>query len=114
MGRYDDRASLVDMRNHAREAVVLLRGTSLNELADNRLLELALLKLVEIVGEAASRVSFSTRHRYKEIPWQQTVGMRSRLVPKCEELSLEGLWDKIDNDLPPLIEKLELIVKDER
>ena len=110
---YADRASLEDIRNHARETVVLLRGTNLNELANNRVLELALRKLVEIVGEAASRVSISTRQRYTEIPWPQTVRMRSRLVPKCEALSLQRLWDIINNDLPPLIEKLKLIFKDE-
>ncbi len=110
---YADRASLEDMRNHAREAVVLLRGTILNELANNRVLELALRKLVEIVGEAANRVSISTRKRYTEIPWPQTVGLRSRLVPKCEELSLERLLDTINDDLPPLTEKLDLILIDE-
>lgn len=113
MGRYGDRASLVDMRNHAREAVVLLGTPSLNELSNNRLLELAQRKLVEIVGEAPIRVSIPTRQRFKEIPWPQTVLMRSRLGPKCDELSLEKLWDTLNNDLPPLIERLELIVKDE-
>ena len=113
MGGYDDRASLEDMRNHAREAVVFLGTTSLNELSKNQVLELALRKLVEIVGEAAFRVSISTRQQHTEIPWTQTVRLRSRLVPKCQELNFEGLWNIIDNDLPSLMEQLESIVKKE-
>ena len=113
MGRYDDRASLADMRNHAREAVAFLGRTSLNELSNNRVLELALRQLVDIVGEAASRVSISTQQRHTEIPWSQTVGMRSRLVPKCKEPGLERLLETVNDALPSLIEQLEIIVKNE-
>ena len=79
MSGYDDRASLEDMRNHAREAVVLLGTTGLNELSKNRVLELALRKLVEIIGEAAFRISISTRQQHTEFPWCKVIGMRNRL-----------------------------------
>ena len=69
MSGYDDRASLEDMRSHAREAVVLLGTTSRGELSKNRVLELALRKLVEIVGEAAYRVSIPARRQHTAIPW---------------------------------------------
>ncbi len=68
MNGRDDRASLVDMLNHAEEAVVLLGEASLNDLAEDRVMELALRKLVEIVGEAANRVSEETQHCHQEIP----------------------------------------------
>ncbi|MXW79190.1 MAG: DUF86 domain-containing protein [Gemmatimonadetes bacterium] len=79
MSGRDDRVSLVDMLNYSEEAVVLLGEASLNDLAENRVMELALRKLLEIVGEAASRVSEETQQCYHEILWPQIIGMRNRL-----------------------------------
>ena len=113
MSRRDDRVSLVDMLLHAREAVALLGGTSLNDLAEDRVMELALRKLVEIVGEAANRVSLTTQQRHTEIPWPKIVGMRNRLVHGYDDVDLGILWKIIRNDLPPLIEQLKAIVGEE-
>ena len=113
MSRRDDRISLVDMLNHAEEAVVLLGETNLNDLAEDRVMELALRKLVEIVGEAANRVSEETQRCHQEIPWPQIIGMRNRLVHGYDDISLKRLWDTINDDLPPLIEQLKAIVGEE-
>lgn len=112
MSRRDDRVSLLDMLNHAREAVDLLGGASPDDLGEDRILELALRKLVEIVGEAASRVSKPTRQLYNGIPWPQIVGMRNRLVHGYDDISLDRLWDTINDELPSLIAQLESIVKE--
>lgn len=113
MSRRDDRVSLVDMLNHAEEAVVLLGEASLSDLAKDRIMELALRKLVEIVGEAANRVSEETQHCHQEIPWPQIIGMRNRLVHGYDDISLKRLRDTINDDLPPLIEQLQAIVGEE-
>ena len=109
MSGRDDRVSLVDMLNHAEEAIILLGKASLNDLAEDRVMELALRKLVEIVGEAANRVSEETQHCHQEIPWPQIIGMRNRLVHGYDDISL----NTINDDLPPLIEQLKAIVGEE-
>ena len=114
MSKRDDRVSLVDMLNHAEEAVVLSSETSLNDLVADRVMQLALQKLVEIVGEAANRVSEETQQYYQEIPWPQIIGMRNRLVHGYDDVNLDILWKIIQNDLPPLIEQLKAIVGKER
>ena len=63
------------MLNYAEEAVVLLGEASLNDLAEDRVMELALRKLLEIVGEAARRVSAETQQCYQEIRWPQIKGL---------------------------------------
>ena len=78
MTKRDDRVFLVDA--DAREAVELLEGTSSNDSTIDRVTELALRKLVEVVGEAANRVSPTTQQRYPEIAWPQIIGARNRLV----------------------------------
>ena len=113
MSRRDDRISLVDMLIHAKEAVALSGETSLNDLIEDRVMQLALQKLVEIVGEAANRVSEETQQRHQEIPWPQIIGLRNRLVHGYYDINLDILWQIIQNDLPPLTERLKAIVGEE-
>ena len=106
MSRRDDHTSIGDMLSHAREAVDLLGKTNRKQLEDNRTLQLALTRLIEIVGEAANRVSKTTQGRHPEIPWHKITGMRNRLIHGYDVTDIDILWDTITSDLPPLVEKL--------
>ena len=110
MSRRDDRVFLVDMLNHAREAVELLGNAGLNELERDRVTQLALRKLVEVVGEAAGRVSPAAQQRHTEVAWSQIVGMRNRLVHGYDDVDLGILRVIVLEDLPLLIEQLTPIV----
>ena len=110
MSRRDDTVFLVDMLNHAREAVEILRNASPNDLTSDRVTELALRKLVEIVGEAANRTSPTTRERHPGIAWPQIIGVRNRLVHGYDVVDLSILRDIVRNDLPPLVDQLTSIV----
>ena len=112
MSKHDDQTSLNAMLSHAREAVELLDSASRGELRRNRVMQLALTRLVEIVGEAGNRVSQAMRQSSPEIPWPQISGMRNRLVHGYDVIDFDLLWDTIIDDLPPLIEALEKIVAD--
>ena len=98
------------MLDHAREAVALAEGKTRQALDDDRLLELALVRLLEIVGEAASRIPNEECAKYPEIPWPEIVGLRNRLVHGYDAVDLDILWQIIAYDLPPLITTLEAIV----
>ena len=113
MSRRDDTVFLVDMLNHASEAVELLGNASSTDLMGDRVTELALRKLVEVVGEAANRVSPATRQLHPEIAWAQIVGVRNRLVHGYDDVDLTILRDIVQNDLPPLVEQLTSIVGEE-
>ena len=73
-------------------------------------MELALVRLVEIVGEAANRLPIEDQSRYPSIPWKEIVGMRNRLVHGYDAIDLDVLWDTVRIDLPQLIEELERIL----
>jgi len=111
MSRRDDQVGLNDMLSHAREAVDLLGGSTRQELERDRVMQLALTRLVEIVGEAANRVSSVTQHEHPEIPWPQIIGMRNRLIHGYDVIDWDLLWDTVVSDLPPLIAALEAIVE---
>ena len=98
------------MLDYASEAVAMVRGKGRDDLKRDRMLQLALVRLVEIVGEAATRVSEEAQRHYPSIPWQHARGMRNRLVHGYDKIDLDVLWDTIEYDLPPLIAELRRIL----
>lgn len=74
------------------------------------MLELTLIRLVEIIGEAAGRVSQAGQATYTEIPWREVIGMRNRLIHGYDSVDLGVLWDTVELDLPPQISQLEKIL----
>ena len=110
MSRRDDSLRLQDMLAAAREARGFTAGKTEDNLTHDRQLTLALLKCVEIIGEAAARMSEETRSHYPTLPWVDIIGMRNRLVHVYFDVDLSLLWTTIAEDLPPLIQGLERIV----
>jgi uncharacterized protein with HEPN domain len=98
------------MLDAAREAVEFGAGQSRDDLVQNRVLALALVRCIEIIGEAATKVSPETRSKYQEIPWSDVVGMRHRLVHAYYEIDLSRVCDTLSADLPPMIAQLERIL----
>jgi uncharacterized protein with HEPN domain len=106
-----DRVRLQHMLDAAREALSFVRGKTRGHLDQDRLLVLALVKAIEIIGEAAYQVSSETRSQIPEVPWEDIIGMRHRLVHAYFDIDLDILWSTVQNDLPPLIAVLESVLK---
>lgn len=111
MSQRDDTLRLQDMLTAAHEALTFASGKSEDDLALDRQLTLALLKCVEIIGEAAARVGEDSRSRYPTLPWADMIGMRNRLVHAYFDIDLSLLWTTVNDDLPVLIQELEKIVE---
>lgn len=111
MTRHDDGMRLRHMSDHAREAVEMAAGRQRVDLDHDRMFQLALVRLVEVVGEAAARVSPEGQRRYASIPWAEVRGLRNRLVHGYDIVDLNILWDIVHDDLPPLIAELERILE---
>lgn len=110
MSRHDPELSLHQMLDHVREAIILSKGKSSAELIDDRVLALALVRLMEIVGEAANRVPKEEQSRHPEIPWTQIIGLRNRLIHGYDAIDYEVLWHILNRDLPDLVLSLERIL----
>ena len=80
MSRHDDAITLRQMLDHTEEAVALAKGRARADIETDRVFFLALLKLVEIVGEAATRISEPMQAAHPESPWREIVGTRNRLI----------------------------------
>jgi len=110
MSRHDDLIRLRHMRDHAAEAVAMAAKRAQGDLAADRMFLLALTRLIEIVGEAATKVSVSTQETIRNIPWLEVIGMRNRIVHGYDRVHLGILWNTIIEDFPPLIAALEAAI----
>ena len=81
------------------------------EYDDDRTLRLALAHLIQIIGEAARRVSPECRETRPEIPWKAVMGMRHKVVHNYFEVDEELVWKTVVEDLPALISELERFLK---
>lgn len=108
--RKPDEIRLRHMLDAAREALSFSHGQSRSSLNTHRMLVLSLVKDIEIVGEAAHKVSRETQGLYPQIPWVDVIGMRHRLIHAYFDINLDVLWGTVVSDLPPLIADLEKIL----
>lgn len=110
MRRKDDIVRLRHMLDAAREAMAFASGKSRSDLENDRMLVLALVKDIEIIGEAAYQISPQARERLPDIPWDDIIGMRHRLVHAYFDINLDILWKTVQQDLPSLVDALERAV----
>ena len=105
-----DEVRLRHMLDAVQDAVGFAAGELRDELDINRMLTLSLVKCVEIIGEAAGRISDEVRMRHPQIPWRDIIGMRHHLIHAYYDVNLDIVWQTVTEDLPPLIPALETVL----
>ncbi len=105
--RKEDDVRLRHMRDATRQAIGFAEGRSRADLDTDMMLVFALVKALEIIGEAANQVSDSTRNEVAALPWADVIGMRHRLIHAYFDINLDILWQTVQQDLPPLITALD-------
>ena len=98
------------MADAALEAIQFAAGRTRADLETDRMLVRALTKDIEIVGEAAARVTPETRLANPSIPWQSIVTMRNRLIHGYFDIDFDTVWSTVTDDLPPLLSELQNIL----
>ena len=102
----DDRVRLLHMVDAAETALGFISGRQRADLDTDTMLRFALVRAVEIIGEAASRMSSECRERSPDIPWSLMVSMRNRLVHAYFDINRDILWNTVQKELPTLLPKL--------
>jgi uncharacterized protein with HEPN domain len=101
-----DAALLWEMRRAAGDALDIAAGLTLETLRENKWSRYALPKAIEVIGEAASRVSKEFRDAHPEIAWREMTGMRNRIVHDYWRVDFEIVWEVIQEGLEPLLARL--------
>ncbi|HIJ52355.1 MAG TPA: DUF86 domain-containing protein [Planctomycetes bacterium] len=108
----DDSVRIHHILDAAREAISFADGRSRTDLDTDRKLNLSVVRLLEIIGEAARGISEKFRDSHPDLPWNKMVGMRDRLIHGYFDVNLDVVWETVTQDLPSLITELEKIVAD--
>ncbi len=108
-----DDAHLLDILLAARSAVGFVEGMTWDAFLQSELHQSAVMRPLEVIGEAARRVTQDTQDAHPEIPWNQMIGMRNRLVHEYVRVNLRTVWETVQDDLPSLIARIEPLVPPE-
>ncbi len=98
------------MRDAGNAALNFIQGRGRPDLDSDAMLAFALIRAVEIIGEAAARLPGPVRDAHPEIPWAQIMGMRNRLVHGYYDVDLDVLWATVSTNLTPLIAALDAML----
>jgi uncharacterized protein with HEPN domain len=98
----------------AKDAIEFAAGKTRIDLENDRIRALAIIKSIEIIGEAASKVTEEFKSENKDIPWNDIINMRNRLIHAYSDVNLDIVWQTVKTDLPHLIKALEKIIPPER
>ncbi len=113
MARPKDVVRLRHILDAAQKAVTYSQGRTRSDLEEDEVLALALVRLMEIIGEAAKAVSPETRSQIPAIPWREIAGTRDRLIHGYADVDLDIIWAILSKDLPLLITELKKLVPPE-
>jgi uncharacterized protein with HEPN domain len=105
-----DDALLVEMLVYARRIAAKALGLTRAEFDANEDLQLALVYRLQVVGEAASKLSREERDKHVEIPWREIIGMRHVVVHDYFRVDLDVVWETVTSGIPALVAQLESIV----
>ncbi|OGU27782.1 MAG: hypothetical protein A2057_11340 [Ignavibacteria bacterium GWA2_35_9] len=108
--KLDDRIRIQHIVDAAEEALSFVAGVEEKDFSQNRMIILSVIKDIEIIGEAASRISEETKLKYSDIPWKDIVGMRNRLIHSYFDVDIKLVWNTTRNNLPLLLKSLKKIL----
>ena len=108
----DDFTRLRHIIEAAQEAMGYVRGIKSAEFEGSRPLQHSVVRCIEIIGEAASRVSEELRESNPQIPWMDIIGMRNRVVHAYFDIDIGIVWKTATEDLPALLPEVEAITRD--
>ena len=106
----DDLVYVGHMLDMARKALELAQGKSRNDIVEDDAISLALIHLLQVIGEAARRVSKEFAEQHPEIPWRAIIGMRHKVVHDYMSVDLDVVWSVVSEDLQPLVMRLSKLV----
>lgn len=114
MTRREDADRLGHMLEFAGKAVAFCHGRARADLDRDEMLALAVVRLIELIGEAARQVSPEFRAHHPQIEWAPIIAARNRLVHGYTDIDLDVVWEIVGRDLPALVAELEKLVPPDR
>ena len=100
------------MLEAAETAIQFMQGRERLSLDQDRMLLFAVVRAIEVLGEAANKVSVETQRCHPELPWRAASAMRNRLIHGYFDVDRDIVWSTVTEELPALVVKLSKVVKE--
>ena len=104
--------SIEDILDAMDKAEILVEDVTFEEFAGDFRIHFAVVRTLEIIGEAAKRLPSDLRDQYPSIPWKAMAGMRDRIIHGYDRVDLEMVWNVVRQDIPNIRPSLQQIVVD--
>ena len=101
-----DAVYLVDIIEAARLAISYVQSATEADFLRDTQLQDSVIRRIEIIGEAARRVSEDMKIANPDVPWREMTGMRNLMIHEYDDVDMRVLWRTVQNDLPRLIEQI--------
>jgi uncharacterized protein with HEPN domain len=101
-----------DILDAMNKAESLIEGVSFSQFEADYRINFAVVRALEIIGEATKRLPEDLRQSYPDIPWKGMAGMRDRIIHGYDNVDLEIVWDVVKRDIPRIKPKIKLILTD--
>lgn len=108
-----DIACLLDIQHEAKMALGFVAGKTFEDFENDLQCQYAVIRAIEVIGEAAVRVSDEFVAQHPEIPWRQIVGMRNRMIHGYDDIVLSVVWEVLRTHIPDLLRLVEPLVPSE-
>ena len=112
MKKREVRDYLRDILDAVDEVASFIEGMSFEEFVKDRKTLNAVVRSIEIIGEASKHIPASLRGKYAELPWKEITGMRDKLIHGYFGMDYETIWKAAREDVPSLKEVIQRMLKD--
>lgn len=104
-------AHLLDMLTMANDAISFASGMDKEAFSKDRKTQYAVIRCLEVIGEAAKRIPDDFRNAHPDVPWKQLSGMRDILIHSYDKVNVDIVWETVEKDLPEMLNKISPIIK---
>ena len=105
---------LEDILDALRKSRAFAAGMSMNQFSEDEKTVFAVIRALEVVGEASKQIPHHVRRRHQEVPWRQMAGMRDKLIHHYFGVDLAVLWKTIQEDVPALLPIIQNVISEEQ
>lgn len=105
-----DLSNLTDIIQAAKQIQEFIHGVKKNQFESSSLIQSAVIRQIEIMGEAAKRLSEKVRLEHPEIPWKKLTGMRDILIHAYDHVDIDEVWNAVETSIPALSKQIETVI----
>jgi uncharacterized protein with HEPN domain len=103
---------LNDIYNSINKGIAFINGMSYEDFSKDEKTQYALIRVIEVIGEASKKIPAEIKDQSQDIPWREISGMRDLLIHDYFEVNIQVVWETGKNDLPELKEKIQRLIQD--